>query len=277
MTSPQTEPRHSWSSPRLKSLILLLLLLSSALFSQQIPPKPKLQTALYDWADLLNPQQERALKQKLIAYGDSTSTQLVILTMKSIGQDDINLFAAELAQKWGIGQKGKDNGILILVDKSHRKVAIQNGYGIEYLLTDALSRELIETDIVPNFKRNRFYEGLDLAVDNIFKILKGTYKADPRKRDTSGGSPFLSIFFILVLFIVIFYLLSKGRGGGGKGRGGRRDVNAGGLLLTGILLSGMGRGFGSGGGFGGGGLGSGGFGGGFGGGGFGGGGASGGW
>ena len=267
MTSPGIRPNRKRLLP--KGCALLLLLLSAWLspaFAQQLPSKPKEQTVLYDRADLLNSQAENALRIKLLRYYDSTSTQIVILTLNSIGEDDINLFAAELAQKWGIGQRGKDNGILILVDKEHRKIAVQNGYGIEYLLTDALSRQLIEKDIVPNFKRGDFYTGLDQLTDDIFKVLEGNYKAPPPKGDKSGGSAFSPLLFLLFLFIVLFYARSKG-GRGGKGGGGRRGPDAGDLFLTGVLLSGLGRGFGNGGGFGGG----------FGGGGFGGGGASGSW
>ncbi len=258
---------------------ILFLFLSSTLatgaFGQEIPPKPAFQTPVYDRADLLNPQQERALTQKLLNYSDSTSTQIVILTLPSIGADDINLFATELAQKWGIGQKGKDNGILILVAKRNRKVAISTGYGIEYLLTDALSKQIIETDIAPQFKNESLYAGLNAALDDIFKVLKGEYQGAQRKNRGSKGSAFLTLLFLFVLFIAIFSWLSR-RGKGGDGTGGRQGLDGRDILLTGILLSGLGRGFG--GGLGGGsGLGGGGFGGGFGGGGFGGGGASGSW
>lgn len=261
----------------LKSILLLFLSSAWALAAsgQSIPPKPRFQAPVYDNADMLNPQQESALAQKLLSYSDSTSTQIVILTLPAIGGDDTNLFATELAQKWGIGQKDKGNGILILVAKRDRKVAISTGYGIEYLLTDARSRQIIETDIAPQFKNKNFYTGLDLAVDAIFKVLKGEYKGDGKKSAGSGRSAFLTILFLFVLFIAIFSWLSRG-GRGGDGTGGRKGLDGRDILLTGILLSGLGRGFG-GGGFGGSsGLG-GGFSGGFGGGGFGGGGASGSW
>ncbi len=261
----------------LKSILLLFLLsaLAPAASGQGVPPKPRFQAHVYDRADMLNPQQESALAQKLSKYSDSTSTQIVILTLPTIGGDDINLFAAELAQKWGIAQKDQDNGILILVAEQDRKVAISTGYGIEYLLTDALSKQITETDIAPQFKNNNFYAGLNAALDDIFKVLKGAYKGDRKKNARSGNTAFLTLLLLFVVFIAVFSWLSR-RGKGGDGTGGGRGLDGRDILLTGILLSGLGRGFG-GGGFGG----SSGLGGGsgsvFGGGGFGGGGASGSW
>ena len=100
------------------------------------------------------------MEQKLLRYQDSTSTQIVVVTLTSIGSNDIAMYGAELAQKWGIGQKGKDNGVLILVAKNERKINISTGYGVEHLLTDALSRRIIETLIKPQFKLQNFYAGL---------------------------------------------------------------------------------------------------------------------
>ena len=242
-----------------------------------LPPKPKIETSVYDLAHMMTGMQAKALEQKLIRYSDSTSTQIVVVTVNSLDGRDIAMYGTELAHKWGIGQKGKDNGILILVSKNDRKMTIRTGYGVEHLLTDALSRRIIENVLKPYFKQGKFYEGLDRAADVIFQILSGEYKADPRDYEGDSDIPFELIFFFLMIF---FFMLMRGnrRGGGGNNSGTRGGGTS---LLDAIILSNMGRGSYRGGGFGGssggGGFGGGGFSGGFGGGGFGGGGASGGW
>ncbi|MDX1782932.1 MAG: TPM domain-containing protein [Aequorivita vladivostokensis] len=237
----------------------------------EIPPKPEKQTSLYDYIDLLTPSQKSALESKLVRYADSTSTQIVCIIIGSTNGEDISMLGAEWGQKWGIGQKGEDNGIVITLAKDDRKVDINTGYGIEYRITDIMSERIINRIMIPQFKEGNYYAGLDQGSDAIFAALKGEFKED-RDFGKKDGTPIP--FFIIFIFIIIIIALMRKGGRGGKGGGG-------GSLLDIIVLSSLGRGgFGGGGGcFGGGGsfVVGGGFGGGFGGGGFGGGGASGGW
>lgn len=259
------------------SLLLLLFLAGTLQMAAQdyLPEKPKKQTSVYDRAEFMSPDESKRLEQKLINYSDTTSTQIVVITVNSLGGNDIAMYATELAHKWGIGQKDEDNGILLLVSKEERRITIRTGYGVEHLLTDALSKRIIENIITPAFKQGNYYQGLDQATDAIIQIMSGEYQGERAYDGPKGKFP---AFLIVIVFIVIMMILSRKNRGGGR-NGGRR---AGGFsLLDAIILSNAGRGgFGSRGGFGGGsrgGFGGGGFGGGFGGGGFGGGGASGGW
>ena len=235
--------------------------------TENLPESPKLQTSVYDDAGLLSAEQKTALEQKLIHYADSTSTQIVVATVNTVNGEDIAYYAANWGQKWGIGQKDKDNGILILIAKDDRKMTIQVGYGLEHLLTDALSRRVIEKVMVPHFREGDYYGGLDEAANVIFQILAGEYK-----NDISEEGSILPFLIFLIIFIIVIILISKAnKNSGGRGFTTNNDGP--------IILSSGGRG-GFGGGFGGGGWssgGGGGFSGGFGGGGFGGGGASGGW
>ncbi len=263
--------------PKLR-LIGLFLLVSVNCFAQfTIPDKPSLETSVYDYIQLLEAGQKNALEQKLIRYSDSTSTQIVIAIIESTEGENINFLGAQWGQKWGIGQAAKDNGILILLARGDRRIAINTGYGIEATLTDALSRRIIENVIIPEFKQGDYYAGLDKGADAIFDVLTGEFKED-RTFDGNGQFPFGALLPI-IMFIVIIIILSRRnrRGGGGKGGGRKKGMD----IWDMIILSNMGRGGyrgSSGGGFGGGGFGGGGgFSGGFGGGGFGGGGASGGW
>ncbi len=257
----------------LQKYFTFLLLVVGCLFSDtlaaqyNIPEKPKVETSVYDYINLLSPTEKSALENKLIRYADSTSTQIVCIIIGSTNGEDISMLGAEWGQKWGIGQKGEDNGIVITLAKDDRKVDINTGYGIEYRITDLMAHQIINKIMIPEFKADNFYAGLDKGSDAIFAALKGEFKEDRDFGKKDGGH---IPFFIIFIFIII--LLSLFRKGGKGGRGGH-----GGGLLDILILSSLGRTGGFGGGGGGFGGGGGGFGGGFGGGGFGGGGASGGW
>lgn len=260
--------------PKVRLLLLALLCGGASLTAQfTIPDKPDLQTSVYDYTDLLTATQEEALKAKLIGYSDSTSTQIVVVIIESTEGENINYLGAQWGQKWGIGQADKDNGVLVLLASSDRRIAINTGYGTEGLLTDALSKRIIEQVIIPEFRKGDYYSGLDKGADALFAALKGEFREE---RDLDGGTGFpLGAILPFVIFIIIFIILASRNKRNGGGRGGSR--RSGPDIWDMIILSNMGRSSGSGGGFGGGSIGGGGFGGGFGGGGFGGGGASGGW
>ncbi|WP_396167263.1 TPM domain-containing protein [Flavobacterium sp.] len=259
-----------------KSLwILAVCFISQVGFSQfTIPEKPDFQTSVYDYAKLLSDSEKQQLEEKLVRYSDSTSTQIVIVTIESLKNEDIDVLSTNWAQKWGIGQAKEDNGVMIFVAKNERKVSIRPGYGLEDRLVAGICGEIIRNVIVPEFKAGSYYNGLDKGADTIIDVVKGKYKGT-RKHESKNGSLPLVIF--LVLFVIVLIIISKNKGTGtGSGLGSSPS------LLDIIILSSLGRsggsGFGGGGGFGGGSSGGGGgFGGGFGGGGFSGGGASGGW
>lgn len=257
----------------------ILLIFSFSFFCSQtiiaqfdIPEKPEFQTSVYDYINLLSSNEKTNLEQKLVKYSDTTSTQIVVAIINSTNEENINYLGAQWGQKWGIGQAKEDNGIFILLAKDDRKIAINTGYGVEHLLTDAMSRRIIERDIIPYFKQNDYYGGLNRGADAIFEVMMGEYQGS--RQSSSNGFPIGIVFFLIIMLIIFLIAFSRNRRGGG--RGGKKS--GGFSILDAIILSNMGRssgrGFGS---SSGGGFGGGGFGGGFGGGGFGGGGASGGW
>ena len=265
---------------KIYSVILFLFGIQGIFAQFEIPEKPAQETSVYDYIDLLSAVEEKNLEEKLIRYSDTTSTQIVVATISSTQGENIMYLGAQWAHAWGIGQEKEDNGVLILLAKDDRKIAINTGYGVEHLLTDAMSRRIIERDIIPYFKQNDYYGGLNRGADAIFEVLQGEYQADPVSSSPTGV-PIGLIIFLIVMFIIFIIAISKGRKGGG-GRRFRRHDDSGRDILEAILLSRAGRGgfrrsSGGFGGFGGSSGGGGGFSGGFGGGGFGGGGASGGW
>lgn len=258
--------------------IYILLLVSASCFAQfTIPDKPGLETSVYDYIQLLSSSEKKTLEQKLINYSDSTSTQIVMAIIETTEGENINFLGAQWGQEWGIGQADKDNGILVLLARGDRRIAINTGYGVEGNLTDALSRRIIENIIIPEFKQGDYYAGLDKGADAIFQVLTGEFKEE-RSFDEKSEFPFGAVLPVIIFIVIMIILSSRNRGNRGGRKGGRKK----GLDLWDIIiLSNMGRGGyrgSSGGGFGSGGFGGGGgFSGGFGGGGFGGGGASGGW
>ncbi|MBQ0734523.1 TPM domain-containing protein [Aquimarina celericrescens] len=243
------------------------------LAQRAIPPKPTLETAVYDEAKMLSGSEAEQLEKKLIQYADTTSTQIVVATINSLQGENIGLYAAEWAHEWGIGQKKEDNGVFILVSQMDRKIWIATGYGVEEKLTDFTSKTIIDQIITPEFKKGKFYTGLDEGITAIFQVLDGTFKG-AKKKKSRKDFPIGQLALLLIFFIIIVKAFSKSNHGNG-GKGNRGNRSRGGSLLDAIILSNMGRGSYGGGSFGGGS--SGGFGGGFGGGGFGGGGAGGSW
>lgn len=251
--------------------LLVCLLVSAVGFAQfDIPKKPDFQTSLYDYANLLSASEKQQLEEKLIKYSDSTSTQIVVITIESLKNEDVLALATKWGQAWGLGQAKEDNGTIILVAKDERKVAIAPGYGLEDRLTAGQGGEIIRNIIVPEFKAGSYYNGLDKGVDAIFDVYMGKYKGERK----SGKSKFPIVPFIIIGIIILLIISKSKRNGGNSGNSG-----SGPSLLDVIILSSLGRsgGGGFGGGSSGGGFGGGGFGGGFGGGGFSGGGSSGGW
>ncbi|MBC6112570.1 TPM domain-containing protein [Pedobacter fastidiosus] len=263
----------------MKKLFLLSIfsLIFAFAFAQDFPEKPT--TLVNDYSGVLSSTQKQALETKLVAFNDSSSTQIAVAILKSVGDYDINEYAVELGRKWGVGQTGKNNGIMIVVAVGDRKISIQTGYGVEGALPDVYSKRIIENDIKPFFKDGDYYGGLDAGTTSIIKYTKGEYKNDNPKTSAGkkGGSGSIAIIIIIVVIIIIF--MRKGGGGNSEVIGGRGASNA---LFWAMLFGsgGGGRGGNSGwggGGFGGGSSGGGGGFGGFGGGSFGGGGSSGSW
>jgi uncharacterized protein len=253
------------SSARYLLLLLFLGLFFTAL-AKQVPPPPNPPRLVVDFTNIMARNEVAALEQKLVAYDDSTSTQIAIVMEQTLEGDDIFDYSYRLAEAWGIGRQGKNNGILIYVAVADRKIRIQTGYGAEGFLPDALAKRIIEQVIAPSFRQGKYYQGLDRATDIIIQLASGEYTND----DIGSKKKFpVGALLFIVIFIIILVLISKGGGGGGGyHRRGRYD-SGGGWIMFG---PGGGSGWGGGGGsFGGGGFG------GFGGGGFGGGGAGGSW
>ncbi|KUJ84350.1 methanol dehydrogenase [Microbulbifer flavimaris] len=222
---------------------------------------PTLSGRVVDDANLLSPATEYRLTELAQAHEKETSNQVVVVTVPDLQGQTIAEYGYQLGRHWGIGQEGKDNGVLLIVAPSERQVRIEVGYGLEGVLTDALSANIIHTKILPRFRNGDFDGGVIAGAESILAAIRNEYVAEPTETETDRRMAILVGLFLLLIMLQLF-------GGSLLGPPSSR----------GTYRRGRYGGYYGGGGFGGG-FGGGGFGGGFGGGGggFGGGGASGGW
>ncbi|GAC1494362.1 MAG: hypothetical protein NVS1B13_24790 [Flavisolibacter sp.] len=249
----------------MKKLIILLLIFcavgAQAQIAKVIPPKPNPPRLVNDLAGVLTQEQVQTLEQKLVNYDDSTSNQVVIVTLKTTGDYDIQEVALGILRNWQVGNKDKNNGVVLLAAIDDHKVFIATGYGLEGALPDVTVKSIIDNDIVPGFREGNYYNGFDIGTTSIFKAAAGEYRAPAGYAQRGGGKPgqgigFSKIIIGIVILFVVLGMFGSGGGGGGGGLMSRRGSGWLGPMILGSLLGGGGRGFG-GGGFGGGGGGGG--------------------
>ncbi|MGQ7241902.1 TPM domain-containing protein [Salinicola sp. V024] len=261
------------TAPRAISLTLGLWLLAFTAIAPAAPDFPELTGRVVDNADLLDDSTQSQLTDMLAAHEDATDEQVVVVTVPNLQGEAIEDYGYQLGREWGIGQKGEDNGALLIVAVDERAVRIEVGYGLEGRLTDAQSSRIINQIITPAFRDGDFAGGITRGAEAMVKVLGGDplAEAPPQQQPDRQESRHIggAGFWFFALFMIVMLIVRSG-GGGGGGRGGKRRRRGG--FMGGVLMGGA---LGGSGGFGGGGFGGGGFGGG--GGGFGGGGASGGW
>lgn len=219
-----------------------------------------------DFTQLFSEQENNALEQKLRTYHDTTSTQIYVVVINDLHGYEIADYATQLAEQWQIGQKGRDNGVLILVKNKvgneRGQVFIATGYGMEGVLPDALAKRIVETEIIPFFQQGQYYKGIDAAINAIISVAAGEYKALPQAQQ-DGEDTMTGLFVLLILFVLIYIIIRRRKKGGGGTSGGFGTGNFGpfggfgGFGRGGSGSSSRGRGFGGGGGgrFGGGGAG----------------------
>ena len=246
--------------------MLFILLAFCTALKAQLPSPPNPPRLVNDYTGTLNASQISTLEHKLVAYNDSTSTQILVLLIDDLQGYSIEQYAIEIGHSWGVGQKGKNNGAVILVkpkkDTERGQATIRTGYGIEEYVTDATGKIIVDKEMIPAFKENDYYTGIDNAVNVIMDLCAGKFTQDEYANDDD-----FPLWLIILIIIAIAIILSKFSDNSGQ------SYTGGGTRTIWIPMGGgfSGGGFSGGGSFGGGGFG------GFGGGGFGGGGASGSW
>lgn len=244
------------------SLFLLLFVLSA--FAQDFPEPMQPARIVNDFTGMFSPQQAKALEQKLRLFNDTSSTQIAIVTVPSLENYDPNDYAQRLAEKWGVGQKGKDNGILILVKPKDQRekgqVAIAVGYGLEGVVPDAIASRIIRHEIIPEFQKGNYYAGINKATDVLMKLTGGEFTANQyARKDGRDNSSLIFLPFLVVFLVPLFMRKRRGYTTGSHGEGGVPPIFFGGLGGSrGSNFGSFSSGSGSFGGFGGGGFGGGG-------------------
>ena len=239
---------------------LLLALVTAAAYALTFPP---LTGRVVDEANILDAATRQSITDKLAAVEAKSGDQIVVVTLSSLQGTSIEDYGYQLGRQWGIGEKSRNNGALLIVAPNERKVRIEVGYGLEGALTDAVTRLIIQNAILPRFRANDFAGGITRGVDDMVQVVSGDaeeYKRRAAQRPDAApqGWNAASVLLILLVLVVIFLMM---RGGGGRGRFGRSRgwaapifIPSGGSWSSGSSGSGGGGGFSGGGGsFGGGG------------------------
>jgi uncharacterized protein len=202
-------------------LSLLFLVIFSTLGLAQ-PTYPPLTGRITDGANLIAPDARQRIEAKLKAHEDKTSDQLVVATVPSLQDRSIEDFANGLFRVWKLGEKAKNNGVLLLVAPTERKVRIEVGYGLEGALTDALSKVIITTAIAPKFKTGDFAGGVEAGVDAILTILTGDAEEWQRRAvvrdDESSTMETVAVIVMMLMIIALVFGAIRAAGRAGPGR-----------------------------------------------------------
>lgn len=195
--------------------VFFLFLFTFSLNAQDgIPPRPDPPRLVNDLGDILTPSEEQQLESKLVAFNDSTGNQIVVLTVNDLGDYDRAEFTYTVGEKWGVGQKGFDNGVVVMVKASggqgQRHTFIAPGYGLEAVIPDATAHQIIENEMIPHFKSNDYFGGIDRATDILMALASKEFTAEAytKKAKKDPVSP-LAGFLIVALILLFAFIMSR--------------------------------------------------------------------
>ena len=199
--------RLFFTSKKGLTIAAIFILLAVGVRAQNILQQPYPPRLVVDAAGMLGSDEANDLEQKLVAFDDSTSNQIAVVTIDSLGDNDLEDYANQLFRKWGIGTKKNDNGVLLLIVKDTRQIRIEVGYGLEGAITDEQSGSIIRDILTPNFKTGDYYTGIDQAVTALEQAAAGEYKI-PRQQsdDLSTGDIIIGMIFGGLFFLLLVIL-----------------------------------------------------------------------
>ena len=192
--------------------ILFLVLISIELYlsANDIPERPSPPRLVNDFANILGNEEIINLERKLVDFNRQASTQIAVVIVNDLQGYDRADYTIRLAEKWGVGQKGKDNGIVIMIkpktSSSGGQAFIATGYGLEAVVPDAITKRIIENEMIPEFKKNNYYAGLNSATDVLISLTKGEFTAEDYNEQTrKGNAPSIMALIFFVIFFLIFF------------------------------------------------------------------------
>ncbi len=173
------------------------------------PPKPEPAVFVHDYSGWLNDQEKAVLEAKLQRYADTTSTEIVVMIRPDIGDYDRSSYAFELGNRWGIGRKSKNNGVVVLIvtEPPQRGAFIATGYGVEGALPDITAGMIVRHLMIPKFKEGRYFEGINAGLDGIMAALSGEFQADDIQ--DAVRIPLWVIILLLLLLMLLFRWMAK--------------------------------------------------------------------
>lgn len=220
------------------SLVCVLLFSSLNTNAQDIPKRPYPARLVNDYSNLLTQQESQNLENALVNFSNSTSTQVVVVIVPKLNGYSKAEYAYEIGEKWGVGKKGSDNGIVMLIKpktyNERGEAYILVGYGLESVIPDAIAKRIVEKEMIPYFKRNNYYQGIASASSVIMSLSLKEYSATDYKKKTQSKPYGFSVIFII--FIIIYFFMRSG---------GRRSYSMGGnlpFLAMLLMMGGGGRG-----------------------------------
>ena len=197
-------------------IIPILLLLISMAVEAQIPKQQSPPKLVNDFAGILSSDKINALEKKLVAFNDTTSNQITIVIVKSLNGYDKAMFATEIGLQWKVGRKEFDNGVVVLIkpkysahDRGEAYIAV--GYGLEPAIPDAIAKRIVENEMIPEFKNNNYYTGINNAVNVIMQLASGEISSDEYNRQSDVNDIFAIIPFLVIILVFILIRASGNR------------------------------------------------------------------
>lgn len=205
-------------------IFIFLIFACVSLQAQDDLPEPMSPPRLVnDFSQTFSESQRNDLEQILRAYNDSTSTQIYVVAIADLNGYDVSDYAARLGEKWKIGQKDKNNGVLILIKprigNERGRVFIATGYGVEHILTDARVGRIIDNYMMPYLQDGDYFNASKAAIEAIIKYLSGEFKADGEDDESSVVPILIQIIVILFILLLLYFGSRNNKGGSNKGKG----------------------------------------------------------
>lgn len=219
MTRKPINVKQTFMNLRLTMLPLLLLLAIATAKADELPVPAKPNDWVNDYAGVFNEQQVQQLSKKLNVFQYNNSTQLFVVSVPQNNGYPASMLAQMIGEKWGVGQEGKDNGLIVLMDMEEREVFISTGYGLEEYIPDAIAKRIVENEVLPAFRQGDFYGGIDKATDVMISLLEGKFTPDQYREQSAGsdtGSAIGGILFLLLMFFLLFSSRRRSFGAGGR-------------------------------------------------------------
>jgi uncharacterized protein len=201
---------------KLNLIIVFITFAMAPAVAQDIPDKPSPPRLVNDYVGLLSGGQIDHLERKLVAFSDTNSTQIAILIVDDLKGYDIVDYSQRVGQKWGIGQKKYDNGAIIVLkpktSSEKGEVNIDVGYGLEPIIPDITANQIIDNEMIPRFRNNDYYGGLEAATDVMISLAAGQFTADQYKKRSNGGGGLFGFLVPIIVIIIVISMINRRRG-----------------------------------------------------------------